>query len=328
MSLPSPSFRCCAGSFVLLSFVLGTASLCSAGTVTYNYTGNDYTTCAGTYCTGGPYALSVSFTTTLTGGALDNLPFTDISSTITSFTFTDGSGLTINNSNGPDPRLYISTNASGNFVGWLIAGCIQSTECNTQMQTNWNSSFGFQPGRDVSETTLSFAGSYGFIGNDPGTWTSALNGFQGGPSSMPVYLLSGPPVADVTGTIGGQGSQDYYWFQWPGGAFSATGGITGASAGASYLFSEGGAGSCSSGGTATLNSSDSFSGTISFANLAPGQYCIGIDANNLNDPSFSLTFNTPVEGVATPEPSTLLLLSVGLGTACVVRLRKRSRKDS
>jgi hypothetical protein len=173
MPLSPATFRCCARSFVLLSFVLGTASLCSAGTVTYNYTGNDYTTCAGTYCTGGPYALSVSFTTTLTGSALDNLPFTDIASTITSFTFTDGSGLTINNSNGYFSDFYISTNASGNFVGWLIGGCPSlPTGCNTEMQTNWDSPFGFIPGADFSETTSSFAGSYGFIGSDPGTWTS------------------------------------------------------------------------------------------------------------------------------------------------------------
>ena len=70
------------------------AQTVKAGTITYNYTGNDYTTCAGTYCTGGPYALSVAFTTTLTGSALANLPFTNITSTVTSFAFTDGSGLT------------------------------------------------------------------------------------------------------------------------------------------------------------------------------------------------------------------------------------------
>jgi hypothetical protein len=159
------------------------------------------------------------------------------------------------------------------------------------------------------------------------TQVGTLINFQGGSSSTPVLLPSGEPVAEVTGTIGGLGSQDYYTFLWAGGAFSATGGITGANAGASYLFSEGVAGSCSSGGTSTLNSGDSFASTISIANLAPGQYCIGIDANNSNDPAFALTFNTPVEGVA-PEPSGFVLLATGLAAIGVLRLKSMCREDS
>ena len=109
------------------------------------------------------------------------------------------------------------------------------------------------------------------------------------------------------------------------GAFSATASMTGASAGASYVFSEGVTGSCSSGGSQTLDSGDIFTGTIAIANLVPGQYCIGIDANSASDPAFALTFNTPVDG-ATPEPSTVVLLSAGLGVVCVLRLTKRTRK--
>lgn len=146
---------------------------------------------------------------------------------------------------------------------------------------------------------------------------------QGSSSSTPVFLPNGEPVAEVTGTIGGSGTQDYYTFLWAGGAFSASASITGAAAGASYLFSEGAVGGCSSGGAATLNSGDSFTGTISIANLVPGQYCIGIDANNSNDPAFALTFNTPVEGTATPEPSYFVLLSMGLTAMGVLRLKKR-----
>ena len=40
---------------------------------------------------------------------------------------------------------------------------------------------------------------------------------QGSSSSTPVFLPSGDPVAEVTGTIGGQGTQDYYTFLWTGG---------------------------------------------------------------------------------------------------------------
>jgi hypothetical protein len=142
----------------------------------------------------------------------------------------------------------------------------------------------------------------------------------GGSPSAPVFLLSTSGVAQVTGSIAGEGSQDYYSFFWPGGAFSATASITGANAGASYLFSEGTVGSCSNGSSLTLNSSDSFSGTISFASLAPGQYCIGLDANNPNDPFFTLTFSTPVD--TAPEPSSLVLLGVGL--ASWIGLRRRT----
>jgi hypothetical protein len=134
-------------------------------------------------------------------------------------------------------------------------------------------------------------------------------------------------VAAVTGTISGLGAEEYYGFFWPGGAFSATASISGASGAASYLFTEGLAGSfCSGGASQTLNSADSFTSTISNANLPPGQYCIGIDANNANDPNFSVTFITPVRGV--PEPSCFLLLSVGLGMIGVLRHAKRGRHDS
>lgn len=150
-------------------FAMGLAPSAKAGTI-YTYVGNDYTTCGGIYCTGGPYALSVTFETTLTGNALANLPFTDITATITAYAFTDGSGLTLDDGNNASGQLdiEISTNASGSIVAWF-AGAYTSP-ANTQMQTNWNSPFGFIPGADFSETTPSFAGDYGFIPNDPGTW--------------------------------------------------------------------------------------------------------------------------------------------------------------
>ena len=160
------------------------------------------------------------------------------------------------------------------------------------------------------------------------TLGTPLNNLPGGTSSAPVFLFSSTPVGAVSGTIGGSGSTDYYSFNWAGGAFSASAAIAGANTGASYLFSEGVTGGCNSGGSATLNSADSFTGTVAIANLAPGQYCIGLDANNLNDPAFALTFNTPVAGV--PEPSGFVLLWVGLGMIGVLRLRlmKLSREDS
>ena len=145
---------------------------------------------------------------------------------------------------------------------------------------------------------------------------------QGGALTAPILLPSGQPVAGMVGTIGTYGDQEYYSFWWAGGTFSATASISGTpNTGASYLFSMGTAGSCGSAGSATLSGNDSFTGTIGIGNLATGQYCIGLDANNPNDPTFAVTFNTPVQG-SVPEPSTFVLLAGGLGIIGASRLTK------
>jgi len=116
-------------------FTIGLTPSVKAGTI-YTYTGKDYTTCGGTYCNGGPYALAVTFGTTLAGNALYNLPVTNINATITSFDFTDGSGLTLDNSNNASgyADIEISTDASGNIVAWFVGA--YTFAANTQMQTN------------------------------------------------------------------------------------------------------------------------------------------------------------------------------------------------
>jgi len=155
---------------LVLVFLFAVAAPSAKADTIYTYTGNDYATCGGTYCSGGPYALSVKFDTTLTGNALDSLPFTDITATIASFKFTDGSGLTLDNSNNASGTLQIeiSTGASGNILTWFVGAYTSSA--NTQMQTNWDSPSGFIPGADFSETTPFFAGDFGFISNKPGPW--------------------------------------------------------------------------------------------------------------------------------------------------------------
>ncbi len=50
--------------------------------------------------------------------------------------------------------------------------------------------------------------------------TASLINFLGGSTSDPVLLPSGQPVASITGTIGGFGSQDYYSFLWYGGCLA------------------------------------------------------------------------------------------------------------
>jgi len=151
--------------------------------------------------------------------------------------------------------------------------------------------------------------------------------FQGGPASAPVVLVSGTTLGAITGTIGGDGSEDYYSFFWGGGEFSVTTTITGANPGASYGFSFNPVFSGCANGPVALNSSNHFSYTyVSSPLLAAGQYCIGIDANSANDPAFMLTFNTPVAGSSTPEPSDFALLSIGLGIIGLRCCRKHSRE--
>ena len=180
------------------------------------------------------------------------------------------------------------------------------------------------------ETGLFLLSPFG-VAVDPNTYPQAdtilqavatLNSFPGGTTSAPAFLIASL-VGGVTGTISGQGSQDYYAFLWDGGPFSATASITGANTGASYLFSEGAIGTCSS-APQTLNSGNNFIDTISIPNLPAGEYCIGLNADNPNDPSFSLVFDTPVTGV--PEPSAFVLFSIGLGTLSVFRPKKHYEK--
>jgi hypothetical protein len=154
---------------------LGLMSSANAGTI-YTYTGPDYTVCGGTYCIGGPYALSVKFETALTGNALDNMSFTNITSTITSYEFTDNSGLVLNNFNNASGQLDIemSTNGSGNIEAWFAGA--YTLGANTQMQTNWNSPRGLIPGADFSETAPNFAGDFGWVRRtEPGTWGVAAS---------------------------------------------------------------------------------------------------------------------------------------------------------
>jgi hypothetical protein len=185
-----------------------------------------------------------------------------------------------------------STDGTGLPTAWGIIACADiACSANSNMSSQSN-----EPSTSNDTTNQQSYSSPYFAAtgvNSQGSWT----------------------VASIVGTIGGYTTFDDYNFLWAGGAFSATAAVTGANTGASYLFSEGALGTCSGGGSATLNGGDSFAGTIAIANLAAGQYCIGLDANNLNDPTVTLTFNTPVEGVGqatlTPEPSTFALLSLG-----------------
>lgn len=229
--------------------------------------------------------------------------------------------------------LYYWNNLDGSFAGWNFAPLSSSSTicpvygvpCTAypilQMDKGW------PPGssNNIDSSQIWCGGSapceQASVSNNPGNWTAFFNELPGGTGLEPVVLPSGVTVAGVTGTIGGLGSQDYYSFSWGGGAFSATASITGNPSG-SFLFSEGVAGGCSSGGTATLDSSDSFTSTIAISNPAAGQYCIGIDNTGTGDPGFALTFNAPIPNTGAPEPATWTLSGAAFAALLFCRKRK------
>ena len=156
----------------------------------------------------------------------------------------------------------------------------------------------------------------------------------GTPTAFGLYNAT---VTGVSGAIGG--SEVYYSFLWGGGAFDASTefGLTPLeSLEDSYFFTMGTTASqCTSQASEILSSADGFAGNITSSNLPAGTYCIGFDPFTGNiDPTFAITFNTPVEGVSaltptpvpTPEPSTFVLLSFGLGMIGVHLLARRRRE--
>ena len=91
----------------------------------YSYTGNTYNLCSGSYVSPcSQYRITGSFTTTLDLFHLQNLTnFVIPNSDIASFSFMDGSGQTITQSNARSSLFEITTNSFGNITspqGWDV----------------------------------------------------------------------------------------------------------------------------------------------------------------------------------------------------------------
>jgi PEP-CTERM motif-containing protein len=115
---------------------------------TYTFTGNPYNSCSGTYAPSGinnvcsqPYALSLTFTTTMSGTQLDNLVLNtpqdvasahcsgcigiapiagDLTASVSSFSFTDGSGFSITQADTRNFGFDVTTDRKGNILAWFI----------------------------------------------------------------------------------------------------------------------------------------------------------------------------------------------------------------
>ncbi len=292
--------------------------------VTYYYTGQPFSQCDGDAppLGAGPCPPSSFYTSdyeiaslTLSAPLAPNLSNVDLatSSNLIAWTIGDALGLvsfssTDANASAELQDLLLSTDGNGSIQSWTLAaqspafenGQAGNAYINVQSPALVNQQ-GFLVADALSYNGGSAAGGSGYnLGNAvTGSWAEALRNLQGGPTSAPVSLLNGSPVAQVSGTITGQGAQDYYQFYWDGGTFTATAYITGVSTSASYLFTEGSAGTCTGGASKTLSAAGPLSvmGTITMASLPPGEYCLGITANNSNTPPFVLNFKPPLSAV-------------------------------
>jgi hypothetical protein len=114
----------------LAALAFMTTTLALAGSIQFTISNDVYNECGGTYCTGGPYSLAVTFDVP-SGTNVDNLTFTqgplntgiggNIEPYITSFSLTDGTGLQITNLNVTGNDWFnIATDGSGNLTAWYI----------------------------------------------------------------------------------------------------------------------------------------------------------------------------------------------------------------
>jgi hypothetical protein len=172
----------------------------------YTYTGNPYNFCVGTYAPSGinnvcpnPYALSLTFDTTLTGSALDNLTLGtgNITPDVTSFSFGDGSGFSLTQAGATNFSAVIATDSNGNILSWVISAQDYPASGTGPFSQGLTES-GYGLGTVADDTLLeSYDGvSYGTVSN--GNFTEVGGAFAD--STQPPNQISGAENWTVTTT--------------------------------------------------------------------------------------------------------------------------------
>lgn len=161
--------------------------------------------------------------------------------------------------------------------------------------------------------------TFGTFSTAPGPAVpQTLVNFQGGTLDNPVEM---PRTIDrigaVGGTIGGAPDVDFYKFVWDGGSFAATATLTGALDSDFFIFKLIDFATGTILDEMRLDEKNNFNGTLSEW-LPAGVYVIGLASNAVDDPAFTISFDTSGQ-VPVPEPGTLALLA--LAGAALMRPR-------
>lgn len=177
-------------ALVLTISVLSLAPAMRADSVTYTYTGTAYTNCYGSYApSSGPCTDQETISFTVASALAPDLNEDIINSLVTSFSFSDGSGLVITQANDSGgAAFWVSTDASGDIDEWTVDAGINGPTTTFSAILSYNgfdfasttagstdASFTNVPdasecGFDLSPANCSSL-NVGYVSGDPGSWS-------------------------------------------------------------------------------------------------------------------------------------------------------------
>jgi PEP-CTERM motif-containing protein len=171
----------------------------------YSYQSAPYAGCSGVFASSGTTclasysALQVTFDTSLSISQLENLNNVNIAADVTSFTFSDGTGLLITQALNPVTNFTITTDASGDIVYWDVhatTGGPSATEPTHYEAYSFNlpDFAGDNSVLSLTETATTFGeafdnGSHLGGSSSPGTWSGPVTTTANAPEPSTLLLL-------------------------------------------------------------------------------------------------------------------------------------------